>query len=293
MVMMRKFVAPAGLSTAICLLALVACGYGADPSQQEPLAERILRISDHKVLGLSDILEDLKAVRLVFVGELHNEPRHHQAQLAVIKALHETRIPMAVGLEMFQKTSQPILDQWVAGTLAEKDFQKIYYRDWGFPWPLYSDIFGYARRNNIPMIGLNIASEITKQVARLGFASLSKEQIGRLPEVACRVDPAYMAFIRRSFGMHGHEGKQFVHFCEAQLVWDTAMAVNVLDFLDNHPRHLMVVLAGNGHAWRHGIPEQVARRRSGTSYRIILPAIPERLDDRTVTLEDADYLWLP
>ncbi len=290
---MRKFVAAAGLSTTICLLALVVCRCGADPSRQEPLAERILRISDHKVLALSDILEDLKGVRLIFVGELHNEPQHHQAQLAVIKALHEAHLALAVGLEMFQKESQDVLNHWVAGTLADKDFQKVYYSNWGYPWPLYSDIFGYARRNNIPMIGLNIASEITKQVAREGFASLSKEQIGRLPDVTCRVDPAYMAFIRRSFGMHGHEGKQFVHFCEAQLVWDSAMAVNVLDFLDNHPRHLMVVLAGNGHAWRHGIPEQIARRRSGTSYRIILPAIPGRLDARTATLEDADYLWLP
>jgi uncharacterized iron-regulated protein len=237
------------------------------------------------------MVEDLKGVRLVFVGELHNEPQHHQAQLDVIKALHQARLTLAIGLEMFQKDSQDILNQWVAGTLPEAEFQKVYYDNWGYPWPLYSDIFWYARQEKIPLIGLNISPEITRQVARKGFASLSKEQIGQLPEVTCRVDEAYMAFIRRSFGMHGHQGKQFVHFCEAQLVWDTAMAANLLDFVQSHPRHMVVVLAGNGHAWRHGIPEQITQQ-SNMPYRIILPAMPGRLDDGSATLDDTDYLWL-
>ena len=169
---MKKFLAAFYLATALCLLPVLACRCGADRPQQEHLSARILRISDHKVVTLDDILEDLKEVRLVFVGELHDDPQHHQAQLAVIKALHEARLALAVGLEMFQKQSQEILDQWVAGNLAEKAFQKAYYSNWGLPWPLYSDIFWYARRKKIPLIGLNISPDITKQVARKGFASL-------------------------------------------------------------------------------------------------------------------------
>ena len=182
---------------------------------------------------------------------------------------------------MFQKNHQATLEHWVAGTLEEKAFQKIYDQNWGHPWPLYRDIFWYARKEKIPMIGLNVSPHITRQVSREGFASLSKEQIDELPEVACRVDAAYMAFIRRSFGMHGHEGKQFVYFCEAQIVWDAAMASNLLAFLNDNPNHTVVVLAGNGHAWRHGIPEQITRQ-APISYRIVLPAVPGRLDANTV-----------
>ena len=91
--------------------------------------------------------------------------------------------------------------------------------------------------------------------------------------------------------MHGHDGKQFVYFCEAQIVWDAAMASNLLAFLKDNPNHTVVVLAGNGHAWRPGIPEQITRQ-APISYRIVLPAVPGRLDTNTVTLEDADYLWL-
>jgi len=52
-----------------------------------------------------------------------------------------------------------------------------------------------------------------------------------------------------------------------------------------------VVLAGGGHAWKRGIPEQV-RRRSNVPYRVILPEEQGRLARDTVSPEDADYLWL-
>jgi len=288
---MKSILAFSSLAIALVLLPLFAFGRGTDLPAPQSLPDHVLRVSDHKILTLDGILEDLKSVRLVFVGELHDEPRHHQAQLAVISALHEAGITVAVGLEMFQKDSQEILHQWVAGTLDEKAFQKTYDNNWGYPWPLYSDIFWHARQNRIPMIGLNVSPDITRQVARKGFASLSEEQIGQMPEVTCRVDAAYMAFIRRSFGMHGHQGKRFVFFCEAQMVWDTAMAANLLAFLNSHSNHTVVVLAGNGHAWRHGIPEQITRQ-SNVSHRIILPAIPGRLDPETVSIDDGDYLWL-
>jgi uncharacterized iron-regulated protein len=105
------------------------------------------------------------------------------------------------------------------------------------------------------------------------------------------VDDAYAAFIRQSLGMHAHGGMTFTRFCEAQLFWDTAMAWNAVRFLKEHPESTMVVLAGNGHAWKRGIPAQVVSR-SPLPLRIILPEIPGRLDRQTVRPDDADYLWL-
>ena len=141
------------------------------------------------------------------------------------------------------------------------------------------------------MIGLNVPSGITRQVAREGFASLTKKQRGDLPMVTCRVDPEYMAFIRRSLGMHGHGGMDFTKFCEAQLVWDTAMAWSLLRFLDKNPQSTVVVIAGSGHSWKRGIPTQI-RSRSKVEYRVILPEIPGRADREHTTIDEADYVWL-
>jgi uncharacterized iron-regulated protein len=175
--------------------------------------------------------------------------------------------------------------------LSEKAFQQVYYDNWTFPWSLYRDIFLYARKHKIPMIGLNVPRDITHQVAERGFASLTAEQMGELPEVSCNVDAAYMEFIRRSFGAHAHGDMNFIYFCEAQVVWDTAMAWNLLAFLKENPKHTVVVLAGNGHAWKRGIPEQI-QRQSTILYRVILPEEPGRSERGNISLEEADYLWL-
>ena len=253
--------------------------------------ERIHRVSDGKVLSLSELAKDLVESRLVFVGEIHTYQSHHHMQLQTIRALKKAGAPLAIGLEMFRRDSQTDLDRWVEGELSEKEFQKIYYKNWNYPWPLYRDIFLFARDHNIPMVGLNVPPEITKQVAREGFASLSPKQRGDLPMVTCRVDPEYMAFVRRSLGMHGHGGMEFTNFCEAQLVWDTAMAWTLLRFLEKDPKATVVVIAGKGHSWKLGIPAQI-KSRSTLPFRVILPEIPGRVERGNISMAEADYVWL-
>ena len=53
----------------------------------------------------------------------------------------------------------------------------------------------------------------------------------------------------------------------------------------------MVVLSGGGHAWKHGIPAQVAREME-IAYKVILPETPNRLTRHNVTEAETDYLWL-
>ena len=252
---------------------------------------RLFDIAKQKELKLSGALQDLQGRKIVLVGEQHDRRGHHVAQLEIIKALHRSGTPIAIGLEMFRANSQDALDQWVNGGRSEKEFQKVFYDNWGYPWPLYSIIFGFAREAKIPMVGLNVPRAVTQQVARGGFRSLSEEQRANLPFVECRVDPEYMEFIQRAYGAHGHGPMNFSNFCEAQLVWDKAMAVHALGYVKKHPDRTMVLLAGNGHAWKKGIPERI-KESSSLTYAVLLPEIPENLEKDTVTLEDADYLML-
>ena len=280
---MKRFRLPIIISSLLALFFFLR-GYAST-------VERILRVSDGKVLSLSELTRDLIESRLVFVGEIHTYQNHHHMQLETIRAIKNAGAPVAIGLEMFRRDSQTDLDRWVEGELSEKEFQKIYYKNWNYPWPLYRDIFLFARDHNIPMVGLNVPPEITKQVAREGFASLSPKQRGDLPMVTCRVDPEYMAFVRRSLGMHGHGGMEFTNFCEAQLVWDTAMAWTLLRFLEKNPKATVIVVAGKGHSWKLGIPAQI-RSRSTLPFRVILPEIPGRIEGGNISLAEADYVWL-
>jgi uncharacterized iron-regulated protein len=269
---------------AVLAFSLVLCSHA-------PTPDKILRVSDGAILSLTEIVDDLSAARLVFVGEIHTVASHHRAQVKVIRALNAHSPSVAIGLEMFRRESQAALDRWVRGELSEKEFQKIYFSNWNYPWPLYRDIFVYAREHKVPLIGLNVPREITRQVAREGFASLSPEQRRDLPMVTCRIDPEYMDFIRRSLAMHGHGGLDFNKFCEAQLVWDTAMAWSLLDYLKKEPKSTVVVIAGKGHSWKPGIPAQI-RSRSEVPLRVMLPEIPGRVERGAISEAEADYVWL-
>ena len=260
-------------------------------AKQDGYNRRMFDLNREKELLMSQVLVDLKENRIVLVGEHHSDTQHHMAQLAVIRALNEAGLQVAVGLEMFRNENQPALDQWISGEIDDKSFEKIYYDNWNFPWQAYRRIFEYARNHQIPMIGLNVPRVITRQVSRNGFKSLSPEQKGKISEVSCIVDQEYMNYIRKAFGGHGHGQLNFIYFCEAQLVWDSAMAVYTLDYLKKNPDSIVVILTGTGHAQKGAVPRQI-RARSNLPYAVILPEIPGSIDAQTISNKDADYIIL-
>ena len=261
-----------------------ACGAGTGNYQ-------VLDLDREKKMPLSQAAADLKKSRIIVVGEHHSNIAHHRAQLAVIRTLKEAGMEVAIGLEMFRRNSQADLDRWIAGEIDRQSFEKVYYDNWNFPWQAYGMIFEYARNKKIPMIGLNVPREITRKVSRDGFKSLSEEQKGQLAEVSCIVDQQYMEYIRQAFGGHGHGKMNFIHFCEAQMVWDTAMAVYTLDYLKKHPNAVVILLTGVGHAQKGAVPRQI-EMRSKVPYTVILPEVPGGIDSKTVTAKEADYLML-
>src|SRR4051812_11114402 len=91
----------AALRAAICLFGLAVIA-GCAPS--------IIRISDRKTVSVAEMFDDIRDKRLIYMGEIHDRPEHHDLQLEVIRRLHDSGVPVAVGLEMFQYPSQPLLD---------------------------------------------------------------------------------------------------------------------------------------------------------------------------------------
>ena len=260
-------------------------------AHNNPVTLNFYDVAGSREIAAKQVLAEIAKSRLVLVGEHHTNQRHHAIQLKIIKMLHEAGLPVAVGMEMFSSESQSSLDDWVDGRIDEKEFEKIYFDNWNYPWEMYSGILKYARDENIPLVGLNVPREITRQVAYHGFKSLSEKQKDKIANVTCRVDKAYMEYIRKAFGAHGHGNLNFIYFCEAQLVWDTAMAINALKYLSANPNSVMVILAGAGHVRKQAIPAQV-RERSNDPYTVILPEVSGSIQKNSVSSNDVDYLVL-
>lgn len=252
----------------------------------------ITRTTNGQTVTMEELADRAAAADVVLLGESHNEKYHHDLQLDLIRALVEKKGPVSIGLEMIQSDHQEALDRWVAGKMPEAEMQEVFERNWS-DWPMYRDIFVYARDNRIPLVALNVPIHIVRKVSRHGFASLTPKEKKGLPEgTTCDLKNPQIAFLRTMFKAvdnHGMNGRMFSNFCEAQTVRNSGMAVNLERYAKRQPGRKVVVLTGIWHAVKYGIPDQLQRLGSRLSPVVILPETPA-LDKTNAGPNEADYL---
>ena len=252
----------------------------------------ITRMSDRQNVTLAQLSAAAGSSDLILMGESHDDKYHHELQLDLIRSLAADRQPLAIGLEMMQADYQAQLDEWTSGRISEAVMQAVFERNWS-DWHMYREIFIFARDNRIPMVALNVPSHIVKKVSLHGFSSLTPEEQGSLPEgTSCDLKNPQVTVLRKAFQAvenHGHNGKMFSNFCEAQTVRNSGMAVNMARYAAKQPGRKMVVLTGIWHAVKYAIPDQLRRIRSKLSYTVILPETPY-LNGSNSGASEADYL---
>ena len=251
----------------------------------------ITRTSDGEKVPVPQLAASARESRVIIIGESHDNEYHHELQLDLIRSLDESSLPLAIGVEMIQSDFQPQLDAWSAGKLGEEVMQGVFELNWS-DWPLYREIFLYARDHHIPMIALNVPLHIVRKVSQQGFSSLTREEKGDLPAgTSCDLRNPQVVFLRKSFqgvSHHGENGKMFSNFCEAQTVRNSGMALTMTRYLEKQPGRRMVVLTGIWHAVKYGIPDQL-QRLGKLNYTVILPETPF-INRENAGSAEADYL---
>lgn len=243
-----------------------------------------------QLLDLDKLIPELSRYQVVFVGEQHPRFDHHLNQLAIIRGLHGRHPELAIGVEFFQQPFQKYLDQYVAGELSIGEFldKTEYYDRWRYDFRLYAPILEFAQENSIPILALNVPTELIEKVGRQGLEGLSEEERAQLPAHIDRSNANYRERLKKVFENHPQHFGTFETFYEAQLVWDEAMAEGASHYLKDRPDAHMVVLAGNGHlAYGVGIPQRFSRRLDGVEVAIVLNDWEGLIEP-----EIADYLLL-
>ncbi|XFA72028.1 ChaN family lipoprotein [Thermosynechococcaceae cyanobacterium Okahandja] len=234
---------------------------------------------------------------ILYLGETHDNPADHQAQLAILQALHRPSRPLAIALEMIQRPYQGALDAYIAGEITEMELleQTDYAQRWGFPWSLYAPIFRFAKEHGIPLIALNTPTEITRQVARSGLESLRAEDFQYIPPLA-EIDLSNRRYRDRLAEIFeaAHAGRSHSlnveFFYQAQVLWDETMAATIAEHHRQYPERLIVVLAGRAHLHhRDGIPQRVQRRLPASLQQTIVLLNPTPAEKATPDL--ADWFW--
>jgi uncharacterized iron-regulated protein len=240
---------------------------------------------------LDRIIPELSESRVIYVGEAHDAYGHHLNQLEIIRRLYAADPDMAIGMEFFQQPFQGVLDDYIAGTLDEREMlaRSEWYERWQYDYRLYRPILEFARHNRIPLIALNLPREITERASAVGITGLNEKEGSMIPSEIDRSDLAYRERLRKVFSQHPHsESGDFDRFEDVQLLWDEGMAERAAGYLKANPRKRMVVLAGSGHLmFGSGIPSRV-HRRLPEHFSILLPA-----DNIPVRPGVADFVVFP
>jgi len=248
----------------------------------------IISANSGKTVTFDELMNDLNNNQIVFIGERHTNRSHHDIQLEIIKAVFKNNHSMKVGLEMFDRSYQPVLNLWSAGLLEEEKFlRKVqWYANWRWDFELYRNILLFIKENRIKIVALNIPVYIPPRIRVGGIDNLSDEDKQYLPKEIDTANTAHRNYAEEVFNQHHFKNNvKFDDFYMAQCVWDEIMAESIASDLGEKK---IVVLTGNGHIqYKYGIPDRTFRR-TGASFRTIyLAPVGEEVD-----LSVADYIWI-
>jgi uncharacterized iron-regulated protein len=242
----------------------------------------------NKPIAFAELMNELHKVQIVYVGEQHTNPDHHAVQMKILDNLCQTSPGLIVGMEMFDRTYQPILDQWSAGEFTDQQFiEKVHwYANWKYDFELYMEILSYIKDHRIPLIALNVPSDIPAKIAVGGLENLRPWETERLPKTINTSNSDHRSYVQTVFNFHQAKGRNnFEYFYAAQCVWEEAMAQSLSDHLGNNP---MIVFVGNGHiTQKFGIPDR-AYALTGASFKTVMPINADSEED----IHDADYFWV-
>lgn len=287
------------------IIALPACGgtaakSGTTPSKHSKVVDirkaampyKVLVAAGGKEIPRATMFAKLADAQAVCVGEAHPNPHHHWAQLAVFTELSnrakQRGAQLALGMEMFQRPFQGVLDDYRAAKISEREMlsRTAWKKRWGYDYRLYKPMIRLAVRQGHTLLALNTAKELIKKVSRQGLDVMSAEDKAKLPQLELD-DKQHREWWRKLMGglggaaghssphkgkakhHHAHRAKKKKHpskmsraerIYSAQVTWDETMADTATKWLKGGQGRQIVILAGNGHCHESAIVRRMKRR---------------------------------
>ena len=266
-----------------------------------PGEEELLKLPAGEKFSFQQLSDHLQAAQVVFIGESHDQIEHHQIQVRILKDLVTRGKEVVIGMEMFERSQQPILDKWSNGLLTEEEFLKEvqWEKTWSMDYQLYRSILDEAKNHHLKVIALNVQRDLVRKVAQNGIEKLSPEDRAKLPEID-QTDKEHLAYIKSIYkGHHGGSAEHFRYFYQAQCLWDDGMAETLSQFLKSPEGagKTVVVFAGSGHiVFDFGIPKRFYRRTPLPYQTVVLKTWKKSLDEdfsfSRASEPLADFLWI-
>jgi hypothetical protein len=151
--------------------AVLVAGLIASPLAQGYVPYRVFDTAAGQFTDFEAMTADLVQADVVFVGEQHDDPNTHRLERMVLEALAARKARVILSLEMFERDTQKVLDEFQAGYLSEAGFLRA-----SRPWPRYATdykpLVDFAVERAWPVLAANVPRPIASEIAKAGISVL-------------------------------------------------------------------------------------------------------------------------
>lgn len=203
-------------------------------------------------LSLNEIAAMAKGYDYILIGEGHRNPVDHEVQQALLETLSDNGDGLSLGLEMVGVDRQQELDDFCKGQVSLDNLSEEldWATNWGYDFRMFRDHFTIAKRNGVPVAGLNVPSQTVHKISKDGLDGLSDEEQALLPKEIVPPATDQRAFLNAVMAMHrdkdAKDDKERERFYLVQSIWDSKMAEEAVRLREQYDWPVLVV-AGAGH----------------------------------------------
>ncbi|RTQ50593.1 iron-regulated protein [Hymenobacter gummosus] len=241
------------LLASLFVLLLPITARAANPPADDRPAYRLFT-AEGKPVAFDKMTKELATADVVLFGEQHNDPIAHWLELQVARDLAERKAgQLVLGLEMFERDVQPLLQQYNVGELEAKAFEEQ-----SRPWPNYptdyKPLLELARQQKLRAVGTNVPRRYAQQVAKGSLTvldALPAEEKAWLAPLPIKVDyelPGYQG-MRKMFGGDASHAAGVQNIIQAQALKDATMAHFIRQ--SRQPGQLLLHVNGAYHSDNH------------------------------------------
>jgi uncharacterized iron-regulated protein len=226
--------------------------------------------------SISEIVNGLDGVDVVFLGELHDDAVGHAVQYEIFRQAVERNSPrrrVTLSMEMFESDVQIILDEYLKGLISENHFL-LSSRPWGNYKTDYRPLVELAKERKLDVVAANAPRRYVNMVSRGGrkaLDGLSKEAKAWLaPLPYAEASETYSKKFRSLMGSSGEASMGIDNILSSQSLWDATMAYTVARSLKKNKGSLVVHLNGGFHTeGRLGTVEHFLKYRPNGRVRVV------------------------
>ena len=257
-------------SVFFCIVILIPFFAGAQNISENNY--KIYSVKLQKEVSINTIISDMANYDVLFYGEQHNDSVTHYLEKTIFEMMYaQFNSNLALSMEMFDRDVQPVMNEYLAGFIREKNFKKD-----ARVWSNYNDyrpMVEFAKEKKLNVICANSASRYTNLAGRKGESELMKlPKESKLNFAPLPYDTATGAYHEKLWEMSGHSLTPTApttaitttdtakvpappmmmmgnfNLVVAQSLWDAPMAYSIAEYRKKSPDKKIMQVNGRFHS---------------------------------------------